>query len=70
MPTARAEAEWLFSVLHEEPDACRAAAPPLADSRTPAEEVAWLLKVAAAYGQLPRGGAAETVRRPVGKEAR
>ncbi|MFD5410094.1 MAB_1171c family putative transporter [Streptomyces nojiriensis] len=68
VPTARAEAEWLFSVLHEEPDACRAAAPLLADSRTPAEEVAWLLKVAAAYGQLPRGGAAQTVRRPVGKE--
>ncbi|MER6319368.1 MAB_1171c family putative transporter [Streptomyces sp. NPDC001581] len=57
VPTARAEAEWLFSALHEEPDHGRAAAPPPADSRTPAEEVAWLLKVAAAYGQLPRGGA-------------
>ncbi|WP_405447253.1 MAB_1171c family putative transporter [Streptomyces erythrochromogenes] len=70
VPTARAEAEWLLSVLREEPDARRAAAPPLADSRTPAEEVAWLLKVAAAYGQLPRGGAAETEQRPAGKGVR
>lgn len=69
MPTARAEAEWLFSVLHGEPDACQAPAPPPAHSRTPAEEVAWLLKVASAYGQLPRGGA-EAVRRAAGQEVR
>lgn len=69
VPTARAEAEWLFSVLHEEQDHGRAAAPPLADSRTPAEEVAWLLKVAAAYGQLPRGGAT-AMPRPAGAGGR
>ncbi|MFE1826480.1 MAB_1171c family putative transporter [Streptomyces yangpuensis] len=69
-PNARAEAEWLFSVLHEEPEASRGEPPPLSDSGTPAEEVAWLLKVAAAYGQLPRGGAAGTVQRSAGKEVR
>ncbi|MER7828272.1 MAB_1171c family putative transporter [Streptomyces sp. NPDC096097] len=49
-PDARAEAAWLFAALHGNFDAGR---PPLPSrARSPREEVAWLLKVAAAYRQL------------------
>ncbi|OKI25057.1 MAB_1171c family putative transporter [Streptomyces sp. CB03911] len=53
---ARAEAAWLAAVLSPSPDDCRCAAgaPGAWTARTPAEETAWLLRVAAAY--RPRGG--------------
>ncbi|RPF41463.1 hypothetical protein EDD96_5265 [Streptomyces sp. Ag109_G2-6] len=47
---ARTEAAWLFAALHGDPDSGH---PPLpSHARTPSEEIAWLLKVAAAYRQL------------------
>ncbi|MEV6580506.1 MAB_1171c family putative transporter [Streptomyces sp. NPDC051582] len=56
-PDARAEAAWLCAALQGDLDAGQ---PPLAShARTPREEIAWLLKVAAAYRQLsgPQGAA-------------
>ncbi|MBV2153162.1 MAB_1171c family putative transporter [Kitasatospora sp. SUK 42] len=53
---ARAEAAWLFAALHPEPRAGAAdTLPGPARARTPSEEVAWLLKVAAAYAPLRAG---------------
>ncbi|GAB7185204.1 hypothetical protein ATKI12_5035 [Kitasatospora sp. Ki12] len=50
---ARAEAAWLFAALRPGPGAVDAGPPPApSDARTPSEEVAWLLKVAAAYESL------------------
>ncbi|WSL74168.1 hypothetical protein OG403_01160 [Kitasatospora sp. NBC_01266] len=55
---ARAEAAWLFSVLHGSGHSGGGPAtpPPPPDARTPAEEVSWLFKVAAAYDSLRVGG--------------
>ncbi|MEU6863210.1 MAB_1171c family putative transporter [Streptomyces sp. NPDC046876] len=52
---ARAEAAWLFAALHGNTDAGHAAVPLPSNARTPGEEIAWLLEVAAAYGKLSRG---------------
>lgn len=48
---AHAEAAWLTAALSPSPDDCRCAAgaPGAWTARTPAEETAWLLRVAAAY---------------------
>ncbi|MFJ5552385.1 MAB_1171c family putative transporter [Streptomyces sp. NPDC093225] len=56
-PHARAEAAWLHAVLHGEGDGYRegGAAPLPWNARTPREEIGWLLKVAEAYGRVPRG---------------
>ncbi|MFE3996109.1 DUF6545 domain-containing protein [Streptomyces goshikiensis] len=52
----RAEAAWLFAVLHEDDtDSRHTVTPPPSAARTPSEEIDWLLKVAAVYGRLSRG---------------